>query len=102
MRRQTEVIIGSKVDDVLAVEGALRRLLVAEDAQLEVGALFLELVELLAEISKLRAGGLDRHFRSSARILRVHFFSPQRTRSAHRNCKSKTWVAQVPRLGTSL
>ena len=38
MRRQAEVVVRRQVDDLLAVEGADRRLLVVEHAQLEVGA----------------------------------------------------------------
>ena len=44
MRRKAEVIVGGKVDDLLAVESADRRLLVIQHAQLEVRALGLEFV----------------------------------------------------------
>jgi hypothetical protein len=47
MRRQPEVIVRGEVDDLLAVEGADRGLLVVEHAQLEVRALGLEFVELV-------------------------------------------------------
>ena len=49
MRGQAEIIVGREVDDLLAVEGADRRLLVFEHAQMEVGALLLELVELVGQ-----------------------------------------------------
>ena len=50
MGRQAQVIVGGDVDDLLAVEGAQRRLLVVEHAQLEVGALLLQFVELVGEV----------------------------------------------------
>ncbi len=49
MGRQAEIVVGGEVDDLLAVEGADRRLLVVEHAQLEVGALLLQVVELVGE-----------------------------------------------------
>ena len=52
MGGQAEIIVGGEVDDLLAVEGADRRLLVVEHAQLEVGALLLELVELVGKKRK--------------------------------------------------
>ena len=49
MGGQAEVVVGRKVDDRLAVEGANRRLLVFEHAQVEVRALLFEFVELVGE-----------------------------------------------------
>ena len=46
---QSEIVVGGEVDDLLAVEGADRRLLVLEHAQLEVGAILLQVVELVGE-----------------------------------------------------
>ena len=58
MRGQAEVIVRSQVDDLLAVEGADRGLLVVEHAQAEVGALGFELVELVGQVRKrVGAGG---------------------------------------------
>src|SRR5436853_3670200 len=59
MRGQSQVIVRRQVDDALAVKGADRLLLVLEDAQFEIGALFLQVVELLGEIGSLwaRSGG---------------------------------------------
>ena len=44
MGGQAEVIVRSEIDNLLAVEGAHRRLLVIKHAQFEVGALLLEVV----------------------------------------------------------
>src|SRR5215468_3880483 len=52
MRGQPEIIVRGEVDDLLAVEGALRRLLVLENAQAEMRALGFEFVDLVGEISK--------------------------------------------------
>ena len=49
VRCQPEVVVGSEVDDLLAVEGAHRRLLVLKHAQLEVRAFLLQVVELVGE-----------------------------------------------------
>ena len=49
MRGEAKIIIRGEIDDFLAVEGADRRLLVIEDAQLEVRALGLKFVELIGE-----------------------------------------------------
>ena len=58
MSGEAEVIVGGQVDDPLAVEGADRGLLVVEHAQLEVGALLLELVELVGkEAERIGARG---------------------------------------------
>ena len=50
MRSQTEVIIRSKIDDLLAVESADGGLLVFKYTEIEVGALGLEVVQLICEI----------------------------------------------------
>ena len=49
VRRQPEIVVRREIDDLLAVEGAHRRLLVVEHAQLEVGALLLEVIQLVGE-----------------------------------------------------
>src|ERR1019366_5687442 len=62
VRRQAEVVVGREIDDLLAVEAAHRRLLVVEHAQLEVGALLLQLVELVGEVGqRIGAGGRACH-----------------------------------------
>ena len=50
-----------EVDDLLAVEGADRRLLVVEHAQLEVGALLLEFVQLIGEKGERIGAGSCSH-----------------------------------------
>ena len=58
MRGQPQVVVGGEVDDLLAVEGADRGLLVVEHAQLEVRALLLEFVQLVGEKrERIGAGG---------------------------------------------
>ena len=58
MRGQAEIIVRGQVDDLLAVEGADRRLLVFEHAQVEVRALGFEIVELVGQVGKrIGAGG---------------------------------------------
>src|SRR6516164_2451304 len=52
MRRQPQVIVRRQVDDPLAIKRADRSLLVLEHPQAEVGALLLQVVELVAEIGK--------------------------------------------------
>ena len=47
MSREPEIIVRSQVDYTLAIEGADRRLLVIEHAQLEMGTLGLKFVELI-------------------------------------------------------
>ena len=54
---QAKVIIRSKVDDLLAVESAYRRLLIVEHAQLEVGAFLLEFVQLIGEVGERVGAG---------------------------------------------
>ncbi len=57
MGGQPKVVVGGQVDDLLAVESADRRLLVVEHAQLEIGALLLEVVELIGkEGERISAG----------------------------------------------
>jgi hypothetical protein len=51
MCSQAEVIVRSQVDDFLAVKGADRGLLIVEDAQAEMCALGLEIVELAGEVA---------------------------------------------------
>ena len=63
MRGQSEIIVRSQVDDLLAIERAHRRLLVFEHTQTEVGALGLEVVQLIGEIrERIGAGGSCDHF----------------------------------------
>ena len=50
MRGQAQIIVGGKIDDLLAVERADRRLFVVEHAQLEVRALSFEVVQLVAQV----------------------------------------------------
>ena len=57
MRGQAEIIVGREIDDLLAVEGADRRLLVVEHAQLEVSALLLEFVQLIGKEGKRIGAG---------------------------------------------
>ena len=58
MRGQPQIIVGGKVDDLLTVEGADRRLLVVENAQPEISALLLEFVQLVGEKrERIGAGG---------------------------------------------
>ena len=47
MSGQTEIIVRGQIDYTLAIEGADRRLLVIEHAQLEMGTLGLKFVELI-------------------------------------------------------
>jgi len=61
MRGQAKIIIGRKIDDLLAIKGAHRFLLVFQHAQLEVGPFVFEFVELVGEIRELRAGCADCH-----------------------------------------
>ena len=61
MRGQAEIIVGGEVDDLLAVEGADRGLLVVEHAQLEVRAFGLEFVELVGEIGERVGAGCGGH-----------------------------------------
>ena len=49
VRRQPEVVVGREVDDLLAVEGAHRPLLILQHTQLEVRAFLLQVVELVGE-----------------------------------------------------
>src|SRR5437588_1861297 len=56
MGGQPQVIVGSQIDDTLAVKGTLRRLRVFEHAQLEMRALLFQVIHLVSEIRKLRAG----------------------------------------------
>ena len=49
VRCQPEVVVGSEVDDLLAVEGAHRPLLILQHTQLEVRAFLLQVVELVGE-----------------------------------------------------
>ena len=58
MSRQAEVIVRGQIDHVLAVEGALRGLLVLEHAQFEMRALGFEFIELIGEVRK-RIGARD-------------------------------------------
>ena len=53
--RQTEIVVGGEIDDLLAVVVADGRLHVVEDAELEVGALLLQVIELRGEVLELRA-----------------------------------------------
>ena len=52
-----EIVVGGEVDDLLAVVVADGRLHVVEHAQLEVGALLLQVIELGGEVLQLRALG---------------------------------------------
>ena len=61
MRRQPKVIVRRKVDDPLAIERALGRLFVFEHAQLEVGALWLSVLELVGEIRERIDASRSRH-----------------------------------------
>ena len=61
MGGQSEVVVGCEVDDLLAVEGAHGRLLIIEHAQLEVGALLLEFVQLIGKEGKRVDAGGGRH-----------------------------------------
>ncbi len=61
MRGQAEIVIRREIDDLLAVEGADRGLLVIEHAQLEVGALLLEFVELIGKKGKWIGSGSCSH-----------------------------------------
>jgi hypothetical protein len=54
---EAEVVIGSEVDDALAIVRADRTLLVVEHTQLEEGSALTEVVELSGEMSELWAGG---------------------------------------------
>jgi len=65
MRGQAEVIIRSQIDDFLAVEGADCGLFIIEDAQAEVCALGLEIVELVGQVREwVGAGGGGCHLSS--------------------------------------
>jgi hypothetical protein len=57
MRCQAKIIVRSQVDDSLAVEGADRGLLVVEDAQIEMSAFGLKLVELVGQVRKRIGSG---------------------------------------------
>ena len=62
MIAKPEVIVRSEVDDLLAVVGADRCLLIVELAQLEEGAALTEIVELGGEMGELGAfGGCGSH-----------------------------------------
>src|ERR1700690_940780 len=61
MRSQPQIIVRRQVDNFLAVEGANRRLLVVEHAQLEVCALRFKLIELVGEIRKWIGADCSRH-----------------------------------------
>ena len=62
MGGQPEVVVGGEIDDPLAVEGAHRRLLVVEHAQLEIGAFLLEVVQLIGEVGeRIGAGSSSCH-----------------------------------------
>ena len=52
---EAEVVVGGEIDDLLAVVVADGRLHVVENAELEVGALGFEVVELRGEVLELRA-----------------------------------------------
>ena len=52
MRGQSQIIVGSEIDDSFAVEGADGGLFVVEHAELEMRALGFEVVELVSEIGK--------------------------------------------------
>src|SRR4029077_13524559 len=68
MRGQAEVIVRRQVNDFLAVEGADRCLLIIEDAQAEMRALGLEIMELVGQVGqRIGAGGGGCH----REILRV-------------------------------
>jgi hypothetical protein len=60
---QAKIVVRGQVDDLLAVEGADRGLLVFEHPQLEVRAPGLEFVELVGEIRKRVGAGSNRHER---------------------------------------
>src|SRR5208282_2794192 len=61
MSGQSQIIVRSEVDDSLAVEGADRRLLVLQHAQLEVGAFGFKFVELVSEIGERVGAGCSCH-----------------------------------------
>ena len=70
---QAKVVVAGQVDHLAAVVVAHRRLLVVEDAQLEVGSLGAQFVERCGQMGKLGAGrGLDHgvHLKQS-RITRI-------------------------------
>ncbi len=70
MRGQSQIIVRREIDDLLAVEGADRRLLVVEHAQLEVRALGLEFVELVGEIGERVGAGCGGHGRPRELLFR--------------------------------
>ena len=62
MRRQPQVIVRRQVDDVLAVNRTLRRLLILKHTQIEVRAFLLEFVHLVGKVGELWAGRGRWHF----------------------------------------
>ena len=54
---ESEVVVGGEIDDLLAVVVADGRLHVVEDAEMEVGAACLEIIELRGKMLKLWALG---------------------------------------------
>jgi hypothetical protein len=58
---EAEIVVAGEIDDALAVVGADGRLLVVEDAELEVGAALAEVFKLGGEVGELRARGFGAH-----------------------------------------
>ena len=83
MRRQAEVVVRREVDDLRAVEGAHRRLLVVEHAQFEVGALLLQFVQLVGKVGeRVGASGTGCH-----EGLRVRLNILSRRNAGRRACR---------------
>src|SRR5581483_827555 len=92
MGGQPQVIVGSEIDHPLAIKGANRGLLIFEDTQAEVGALALQLIELIGEIRELRTrGSLSRH---------ISYISAQRHGEIFKTGQSRRDVTS-PRSGTT-
>ena len=65
MRSQAQVIIGSEIDNPLAVESADGGLIVIEHAESEIRALGFEIAQLVAEVRKRISTGGDRRHKKS-------------------------------------
>ena len=61
MSGESQIIVGSEIDNLLAVEGADRGLLVVEHAQFEVRAFGFEFVELVGQVRKGVGAGCRGH-----------------------------------------
>ena len=89
---QAEVVVGGEVDDLFAVEGALRGLLVLEHAQVEMSALGLKFVQLVGEIRERISAGCGRHFGLKLRALRREQNMPSREAKIRSDCRLRYWL----------